>query len=111
VLVNKYYFDHLYTDLIVGSVKGPVARATYWVDRNVIDGVVNGAGRLSTALGRFVYTRIDQQVVDGAVNGSAEVAQSGGQIFRQLTSGRVQQYGALLFGAAAVLAGAFIIFV
>jgi NADH-quinone oxidoreductase subunit L len=111
VLVNKYYFDHLYTDLIVGSVKGPVARATNWVNQNVIDGVVNGAGRFSTALGRFVYTRIDQQVVDGAVNGSAEVAQGGGQIFRQLTSGRVQQYGALLFGAAAVLAGAFIVFV
>ena len=111
VLVNKYYFDHLYTDLIVGSVTGPVARATYWFNQNVIDGVVNGAGRLATLVGRFTYERIDQQVVDGAVNGSAAAAESGGQIFRQLTSGKVQQYGALLFGAAAVLAGAFIIFV
>jgi NADH-quinone oxidoreductase subunit L len=62
-------------------------------------------------VGRFVYDRIDQQVVDGAINGSAAAAESGGQLFRQLTSGRVQQYGALLFGAAAVFAGVFIIFV
>jgi NADH-quinone oxidoreductase subunit L len=111
ILVNKYYFDYLYTDLIVGSVKGPVARATYWFNQNVIDGVVNGAGRLATLVGRFTYERIDQQVVDGAVNGSAGLAEEGGQIFRRLTSGKVQQYGALLFAGAAVLAGAFIIFV
>jgi NADH-quinone oxidoreductase subunit L len=54
---------------------------------------------------------VDQQVVDGAVTGSATAAQSGGQVFRQLTSGKVQQYGALLFGAAALFAGAFIVFV
>src|SRR5215471_8427393 len=111
VLVNKYYFDRLYTDMIVGSVKGPIARATYWVNQNVIDGVVNGAGRFATVAGRFVYERIDQQVVDGAVNGSATLAEDGGQVFRKLTSGKVQQYGALLFMGAAVLAGVFIIFV
>ncbi|HET6951193.1 MAG TPA: NADH-quinone oxidoreductase subunit L [Acidimicrobiales bacterium] len=111
VLVNKYYFDRLYTDMIAGGVTGPVARGVNWINQYVIDGVVNGAGRLSTVAGRFVYNRIDQQVVDGAINSSASAANSGGQVFRQLTSGKVQQYGALLFGAAAVLAGAFIIFV
>ncbi|MGH9233725.1 MAG: NADH-quinone oxidoreductase subunit 5 family protein [Acidimicrobiales bacterium] len=110
-LVNKYYFDHLYTDIITGAVKGPVARATNWVNQNVIDGVVNGAGRLATVVGRFVYDRIDQQVVDGAINSSATAANNSGQVFRQLTSGKVQQYGALLFGAAAVFAGAIILFV
>ena len=108
-LVNKYYFDHLYTDVIAAGTKGPVARGVNWVNQNVIDGVVNGAGRLATATGRWVYTHVDQQVVDGAVNGSASAAQSGGQVFRQLTSGKVQQYGALLFGAAALFAGAFIV--
>jgi NADH-quinone oxidoreductase subunit L len=111
VLLNKYYFDRLYTDMIAGGVKGPVARGVNWINQNVIDGVVNGAGRLSTVVGRFVYDRIDQQVVDGAINGSAAAAESGGQIFRQLTSGKVQQYGALLFGASALFAGVFIIFV
>jgi NADH-quinone oxidoreductase subunit L len=110
-LVNKYYFDHLYTDVIADGTKGPVARGVNWFNQNVIDGVVNGAGRLATATGRWVYTHVDQQVVDGAVNGSAGAAQTGGQVFRQLTSGKVQQYGALLFGAAALFAGAFIVFV
>jgi NADH-quinone oxidoreductase subunit L len=111
VLENKYYFDKLYEGVIVAAFKGPIARAIYWVNQNVIDGVVNGAGRLSTVVGRFVYSRIDQQVVDGAVNSSAAAANSSGQVFRQLTSGKVQQYGALLFGAAALFAGAIIIFV
>ena len=62
-------------------------------------------------VGGFVYKRIDQQVVDGTVNSSATAANSFGQVFRQLTSGKVQQYGALLFGAAAVFAGAIILFV
>jgi NADH-quinone oxidoreductase subunit L len=110
-LVNKYYFDHLYTDVIADGTKGPIARGVNWFNQNVIDGVVNGAGRLATSAGRWVYTHVDQQVVDGAVNGSATAAQSGGQVFRQLTSGKVQQYGALLFGAAALFAGAFIVFV
>jgi NADH-quinone oxidoreductase subunit L len=111
VLENKYYFDWLYQSVIVAAFKGPIARAVYWFNQNVIDGIVNGAGRLSTVVGRFVYTRIDQQVVDGAVNSSATAANSSGQVFRQLTSGKVQQYGALLFGAAAIFAGAIIIFV
>ena len=110
-LVNKYYFDHLYTDVIAAGTKGPIARGVNWINQNVIDGVVNGAGRIATASGRWVYTHVDQQVVDGAINGSATAAQSGGQVFRQLTSGKIQQYGALLFGAAALFAGAFIVFV
>jgi NADH-quinone oxidoreductase subunit L len=111
VLVNKYYFDHLYTDVVAGSVKGPIARAIYWVNQNVIDGIVNGAGRLSTVVGRLVYKHIDQQVVDGTVLGSATAARRGGQAARQLTTGKVQQYGALLFGAVAVFAGALILFI
>jgi NADH-quinone oxidoreductase subunit L len=111
VLVNKYYFDHLYTGVVAGSVKGPIARAIYWVNQNVIDGVVNGAGRLATVVGRFVYTHVDQQVVDGTVLGSATAARRGGQAARQLTTGKVQQYGALLFGAVAVFAGALILFI
>jgi YegS/Rv2252/BmrU family lipid kinase len=75
----------------------------------VIDGVVNGAGRLATVFGRWTYTHIDQQVVDGTVLGSATAARRGGQAARQITTGKVQQYGALLFGAVAVFAGALIV--
>jgi len=108
LLVNKYYFDRLYVDVIAGGVKGPVARASNWINQNVIDGVVNGAGRLSLVAGRFVYDRIDQGVVDSVVDGSGFAAEGGGQLLRRLTSGKVQQYGALLFGATAIFAGVLI---
>jgi NADH-quinone oxidoreductase subunit L len=45
VLENKYYFDWLYTDVITGFVKGPLANATNWFNQHVVDGVVNGVGR------------------------------------------------------------------
>jgi NADH-quinone oxidoreductase subunit L len=109
VLVNKYYFDHLYTGIIAGSVKGPIARAANWFNAKGLDGVVNGAGRGAVAGGRFVYDQIDQKVVDGAVNGSGFAAEGGGQVFRQMQTGKVQQYAALLFTAAVVLAGVFIV--
>ncbi|HEY3142839.1 MAG TPA: NADH-quinone oxidoreductase subunit L [Acidimicrobiales bacterium] len=108
VLANKYYFDRLYTDGIVAGVKGPVARAAYWINQNVLDGVVNGAATVAAATGRFVYNRIDQGVVDTIVDGSGSAAEGGGQVLRQLTSGKVQQYGALLFGATAIFAGVLI---
>ena len=33
VLVKKYYFDWLYTDVIVHAMKGPIARAAYWFNQ------------------------------------------------------------------------------
>jgi NADH-quinone oxidoreductase subunit L len=111
LLVNKYYLDHLYTGIIVGSIKGAIARAAYWVNQKVIDGVVNGVGIASKWSGDWVYRHVDQQVVDGAVNGAGFGAEGFGGILRTIQTGRVQQYGALLFGAAAVLALSLVIFV
>jgi NADH-quinone oxidoreductase subunit L len=108
-LVNKYYFDHLYTGVIAGGVKGPIARAANWFNSRGLDGVVNGVGKSAVAGGRFVYDTIDQKVVDGAVNGSGMAAEGGGQVFRTMQTGKVQQYGAILFAATVVLAGVFIV--
>jgi NADH-quinone oxidoreductase subunit L len=105
LLLNKYYFDHLYTGIIANGTKGPIARASYWVNQNVIDGVVNAVGVGAREAADFVYGTIDQQVVDGAVNGSGYGAEGTGQLLRRLQSGKVQQYGALLFGGAVILAG------
>src|SRR5690606_24946993 len=68
VLENKYYLDVLYTDIIVGAIKGPIARASNWINQQVIDGVVNTVGEKSAEAGRLVYRHLDQQVVDGAVH-------------------------------------------
>jgi len=105
ILVNKYYLDWLYTDVIVGFVKGPLASAIYWVNQNVIDGVVNGAGTTAVKAGQFVYDNIDQGGIDAAVNGTAMVANESGTGLRKIQTGKVQQYAALLFGATAILTG------
>jgi NADH-quinone oxidoreductase subunit L len=109
VLVNKYYFDWLYTDVITGFVKGPAARATNWFNAKVLDGIVNGVGKGAVVTGDWVYENIDQKVVDGAVNGTGAAASESGGLLRHLQSGRIQQYTALFFAATALLAGIFVL--
>src|SRR3954464_6779592 len=108
LLQNKYYLDDLYEGVIVSSIKGPIARGAYWVNQNVLDGVVNGAGIGARTVANFVYNVIDQQVVDGVVNGTGFVSEEGGSVFRRLQTGRVQQYAAFLFGALVVLGAALV---
>jgi NADH-quinone oxidoreductase subunit L len=102
-LQNKLHLDDLYEKVIVGGIKGPVARATYWFDQRVIDGAVNGVARGAARLARVVYDVVDQRVVDGAVNGIAETAGETGGLLRYVQSGRVQRYALTLFAAVAAL--------
>ena len=103
-LANRYYLDHLYTGVIVGGIKGGVARAAYWFNQNILDGVVNGVATVATYSGRWIYRWIDQGAIDGTVNGSGAGAEGLGGALRRLQTGRVQQYGSLLFGATVLLA-------
>src|SRR5690606_10055281 len=57
-LVEKYYFDRLYIDVIAKAVKGPIARAANWSNQNILDGVVNSVGKAGVASGQFVYDKI-----------------------------------------------------
>ena len=109
-LVNKLYLDRLYEGVIVAGIKGPVGRCAYWINMNVIDGVVNGVGKGATVLGRVVYRDIDQLVVDGAVNGIAQETDQAGGLLRPLQSGRVQRYALMLFAAVGLIALALAIF-
>ena len=110
LLVNKYYLDHLYTDIIVGATKGPVARAAYWTNQEIIDGVVDGAGESSVKLGRAVYQYVDQGIIDGLVDASGRVSDRSGEELRHVQTGKVQQYAALLFAGATLLAAVFIVY-
>ncbi|CAB4687008.1 MAG: NADH-quinone oxidoreductase subunit L [Actinobacteria bacterium] len=109
ILVNKYYFDWLYTTVIVGFVKGPLARAANWFSANVIDGLVNLVGKTAVGSGNWVYKNVDQKVVDGAVNGAGSSASGVGAMLRLTQTGRIQQYAALFFAAVAILAGVFVV--
>ncbi len=103
-LENKYYLDHLYEKVVVKAIAYPISRGAYWINQNVLDGIVNGAGIGSRKIAGWVYRNVDQKVVDGAVNGAGSAAQGAGGALQPVQSGKVNQYGALLFGAAAVAA-------
>ena len=101
-LVNKYYLDALYEKVIVRSIAHPISKAVYWTNQNVLDGVVNAVGKGGKRSGELVYKYLDQGLVDGAVNGSGATARGAGTALQPVQSGKVNLYGALLFGAAAV---------
>jgi NADH-quinone oxidoreductase subunit L len=111
VLVNKYYLDWLYQDVIVASIKGPIARGTYWFNQNVLDATVDWFGTSAVTTGKWVYKNIDQKVIDGAVDGAGAASQGAGEELRHMQTGKVQQYGAYMFFAVAVIAAFFIVFV
>jgi NADH-quinone oxidoreductase subunit L len=104
-LENKYYLDHLYTDIVVGSVKGPIARAAYWVNQNVIDAVLRGTGAVVKRVGQFTYDWIDQKAVDGVPNGLAALTGATGSATRKVQSGRLQEYALLILAGTVVLGG------
>ena len=101
-LVNKYYLDTLYEKVIVRSIAHPISKAVYWTNQNVLDGIVNTVGKGGKRSGELVYKYLDQGLVDGAVNGSGATARGAGAALQPVQSGKVNLYGALLFGAAAV---------
>ena len=101
-LKNKYYLDHLYENVIVHAVAHPIARTAYWINQHVLDATVDGVGTSTRRAGEWVYDNIDQKLVDGAVNGSGWAASEAGHAMQPTQSGKVSQYGALLFGAATV---------
>jgi NADH-quinone oxidoreductase subunit L len=51
ILYNKWYVDELYDAVIVRPILGASRAAWRWIDAGLIDGIVNGAGYSSRALG------------------------------------------------------------
>mgnify|MGYP006177461531 FL=1 len=104
LLINKYYLDALYEKVIVKAIAGPIAAAAYWFNQNVLDGILHAVAAVSRVFSGWVYRNIDQRVVDGTVNNSGKATKGAGGVLAPVQSGKVSQYGALLFSAAAVAA-------
>jgi len=100
VLSNKYYVDELYDSTVI---KGTFAsgRGLWTVDRNVVDGVVNGSGWF-TIISAWFSGLTDRTVVDGLVNLVGRICEEGSFWFRKIQTGLVQNYALLmLFGVFA----------
>ncbi len=108
VLQNKYGLDVLYSNWIAGTVKGSIAAGANWFNQRIIDSVPNSAGKGAVATGRVVYADFDQKALDGVIVASGGGAEVSGQALSHIQTGKVQQYAALLFAGAAILAVIFV---
>ena len=79
--LNKWWFDELY-DLLFIRIGGRVANGLWWFDRNVVDGAVNGTGRV--------------------------VGSAGGGL-RRIQTGRVQNYALGIALGLIVMAAAYLV--
>ena len=104
VLLNKYYVDEGYDYAFTGrrKVKGVrlgvlgLGEASSWFDSHVIDGIVNGGGRL-TRLSGTISSWWDKWIIDGVfVNGPAIVSRMLSYPVRLLEWGLVQWYALVM---------------
>jgi NADH-quinone oxidoreductase subunit L len=89
--------DEVYDATVISGTFGS-AKGLWAVDRAVVDGAVNGTGRL-TVISSWLSGLTDRTVVDGLVNLVGWIVQEGSLVFRQLQTGLVQNYAmVMLFG-------------
>ena len=79
--LNKWWFDDL-NDLLFIRIGGRIAYGLWWFDRNIVDGAVNGTGRV--------------------------VSSAGGNLSR-IQTGRVQNYALGIAVGLIVMAGAYLV--
>jgi NAD(P)H-quinone oxidoreductase subunit 5 len=79
--LNKWWFDEL-NHLLFITIGGRLAAATWWFDREVVDGTVNALGRVTLQTGRGL---------------------------RQVQTGRVQNYALGIALGLIVMAGSYLI--
>lgn len=90
LVVNKYFIDDFYNEIIV---KGVMKLGTLLgqFDLGVIDGIVNGASFLTKQVSRLSIW-VDTHVVDGAVNGTAAVGRQLSKNLRRVQTGYLSNY-------------------
>lgn len=88
---HKYYFDEFYDGVLV-AVTVWKSRLFAQFDGTIVDGIVNGVGKVTRdILAAFVGT-FDNRIVDGLVNRVAEVTWAVGGRVRRIQTGAIQTY-------------------
>jgi NADH-quinone oxidoreductase subunit L len=94
VLNGKFGIDELYAATI-GRLTDELGWIFWAVDR-LVDGVVNGVGRLSMLWAKVNFI-LDDFFLNQGADTLAEVTTYTGDGLRQTTTGKIQDYGALVF--------------
>ena len=105
-LSNKYYVDELYDSTFIAGTMSS-GRGLWAVDRNVVDGAVNGTGWV-TVISAWASGLTDRTVVDGAVNAVGWVTQELSYWSRRVQTGLVQNYALLMLAGIFVFVSAYL---
>jgi NADH-quinone oxidoreductase subunit L len=101
-LMNKYYIDELFDFLVVEPTK-KLGLALDWFDRVVLDGIVRAVGHMAE-LGAAGSTWVEKHLIYGGINivgyGNHLMARQ----WRQLQSGMVHHYAAIIVAGLFLLA-------
>jgi len=102
LLNQQYRIDELY-QASLGRLVALLALAWAWLDRSVLDGIVNGVGRLTLFLGRVSFI-VDDTLLNDGPDAVARGTVASGKGTRRLQTGKAQDYVSYLFGGVVVLA-------
>lgn len=102
LVYNKYWFDELYNATAIRFTMW-FSHVQRWIDTYIIDGLVNGIGRVMTAIAGLSGLT-DRYVVDGVPNWSADASVAIGHVMRRTQTGRIQNYALFTVGGVVLLA-------
>ena len=88
---HKYYFDEFYDGVLVALTVWK-ARLFAQFDGTIVDGIVNGVGKVTRDFLAVFVGIFDNRVVDGLVNRVAEVTWAIGGRVRRIQTGAIQTY-------------------
>jgi NADH-quinone oxidoreductase subunit L len=110
-LKNKYYIDELYNFVFIRPVVWVAdVFSSIWVDKVVIDGIVEGVGRAALGLGHGFRSVIDMGVINWAGDTIACLTRWFGNFLKPVQTGRIQQYMVVTLGIVILAAAAFYYF-
>lgn len=95
VLFNKYYFDELYSAIIIKPIIG-LANLLFKFDLGIIDWLVNAFGNFCVFLSE-VKEWFDSHIVDGGVNGLGWIFKKSGSYLRKIQTGDLSNYILIIF--------------
>jgi NADH-quinone oxidoreductase subunit L len=108
-LANKYYVDEIYDATVVRGFWA-TCRGLFRFDAGFIDGfLVNGARNVTVELLSLSSSLFDKYVVDGIVNGVGKVLGLGGRLFRRVQTGYVSNYALVLAAGMFALVCVFVL--
>ncbi|MGE5741387.1 MAG: NADH-quinone oxidoreductase subunit L [Candidatus Aminicenantes bacterium RBG_16_66_30] len=106
---RKYYVDEFYGKVVVGGIFA-LGRIAAWLDRRIVDGVVDGAAGLARRVSKLAIV-FDERAVDGAVNGVGRTNLAVSSVLRRLQTGHIYNYAlAVVLGVALVITIAVAVF-